>query len=511
MSSKSELTKLSEESLTRQPEEVFDIICKLGEGSYGSVYKAFHKESGQVLAIKQVPVDTDLQEIIKEISIMQQCDSTYVVKYYGSYFKNTDLWIVMEYCGAGSVSDIMRLRKKTLDEDEIATILCDTLKGLEYLHLRRKIHRDIKAGNILLNSEGHAKLADFGVAGQLTDTMAKRNTLIGTPFWMAPEVIQEIGYDCVADIWSLGITALEMAEGKPPYGDIHPMRAIFMIPTKPPPSFREPDKWSAEFIDFVSGCLVKNPEERASASDLLNHEFIKNAKPPTILNIMIQEAHEIRENKIKNLNSAKNLQGLKKNTNEGSEEDVGLANQTMISFADEATLVPNKGGTLVPMSPSGTLVELESQLGTMVINSDIDDQTMKRHYTSSTQGEKYRPMFLDHFDKNEAEIKQGNSSPLTLETALSAKDQQNYNNFHISEQQQSSQSVQVQPLEYHQIFNYGDFEFLKYLSFEELQQRMNTLDSYMEREIDELRKRYQVKGQPILDAMDTKRKRSQNF
>jgi|688.fasta_scaffold1138263_1 serine/threonine kinase 3 len=160
--------------------------------SYGSVYKALHKESGQVLAIKQVPVDTDLQEIIKEISIMQQCDSPYVVKYYGSYFKNTDLWvstdqnkfpklvtklglfsswlgqIVMEYCGAGSVSDIMRLRKKTLSEVEIATVLLDTLRGLEYLHLRRKIHRDIKAGNILLNSEGHAKLADFGVAGQLT-------------------------------------------------------------------------------------------------------------------------------------------------------------------------------------------------------------------------------------------------------------------------------------------------------------------------------------------------------
>lgn len=273
--SPSELKKLSEESLTRQPDEVFDILCKLGEGSYGSVYKALHKESEQVLAIKQVPVDTDLQEIIKEISIMQQCDSPYVVKYYGSYFKNTDLWIVMEYCGAGSVSDIMRLRKKTLSEDEIATILIDTLKGLEYLHLRRKIHRDIKAGNILLNSEGHAKLADFGVAGQLTDTMAKRNTVIGTPFWMAPEVIEEIGYDCVADIWSLGITALEMAEGKPPYGDIHPMRAIFMIPTKPPPSFRDPDIWSPEFIDFVSLCLVKNPEERATATDLLAHEFIR--------------------------------------------------------------------------------------------------------------------------------------------------------------------------------------------------------------------------------------------
>lgn len=138
------------------------------------------------------------------------------------------------------------------------------------------IRRDIKAGNILLNSEGHAKLADFGVAGQLTDTMAKRNTVIGTPFWMAPEVIEEIGYDCRADIWSLGITALEMAEGKPPYGDIHPMRAIFMIPTKPPPSFRDPDRWSTEFIDFVNLCLVKNPSERADATSLLKHEFISN-------------------------------------------------------------------------------------------------------------------------------------------------------------------------------------------------------------------------------------------
>ncbi|KAL5014469.1 hypothetical protein ScPMuIL_008739 [Solemya velum] len=294
MSSQSAL-KLSDESLARQPDEVFDVICKIGRGSYGSVYKALHKESGQVLAIKQVPVDTDLQEIIKEISIMQQCDSTFIVKYYGSYFKNTDLWIVMEYCGAGSVSDIMKLRNKTLTELEIATILSYTLKGLEYLHSRKKIHRDIKAGNILLNNEGHAKLADFGVAGQLTDTMAKRNTVIGTPYWMAPEVIQEIGYDCVADIWSLGITALEMAEGKPPYGDIHPMRAIFMIPTKPPPSFRNPDKWSPEFIDFVSKCLVKNPETRISASELLKHDFIREADPYTVLQKMIGEAKEIQE------------------------------------------------------------------------------------------------------------------------------------------------------------------------------------------------------------------------
>lgn len=542
MSSKSELKKLSEESLTRQPEEVFDIICKLGEGSYGSVYKALHKESGQVLAIKQVPVDTDLQEIIKEISIMQQCDSPYVVKYYGSYFKNTDLWIVMEYCGAGSVSDIMRLRKKTLTEDEIATILSDTLKGLEYLHLRRKIHRDIKAGNILLNTEGHAKLADFGVAGQLTDTMAKRNTVIGTPFWMAPEVIQEIGYDCVADMWSLGITALEMAEGKPPYGDIHPMRAIFMIPTKPPPSFREPDQWTPEFIDFVSRCLVKNPEERATASEMLQHEFIGNAKPPTILGQMIAEAREIRENQSCR-NTASNA--VKQNHVETDDDEVDSKTMVQYSDCDSGTLVPDRqsGGTLVASA-------LAEELGTMVINSDPEDEsTMKRHDTGPGEsGKKYRPLFLDHFDKKEAESIKGSGQVSTsgLTNHNHAAGDHSSNIQHSPRKNQSHQvrgveerqrlmvsavaggsggggggNIVLQPppprpyqenqAKFHAAFVDGDFEFLKFLSYDELQQRMANLDAEMEREIDELRRRYQSKRQPILDAMDQKRKRQQNF
>ncbi|CAK9832181.1 Serine/threonine-protein kinase 3 [Anthophora retusa] len=503
MSSKSELKKLSEESLTRQPEEVFDIICKLGEGSYGSVYKALHKESGQVLAIKQVPVDTDLQEIIKEISIMQQCDSPYVVKYYGSYFKNTDLWIVMEYCGAGSVSDIMRLRKKTLQEDEIATILSDTLKGLEYLHLRRKIHRDIKAGNILLNNEGHAKLADFGVAGQLTDTMAKH-------------------------IWSLGITALEMAEGKPPYGDIHPMRAIFMIPTKPPPSFREPDQWSSEFIDFVSGCLVKNPEKRATATELLNHEFIGNAKQPSILSQMIAEAHEIREKQSAHRAHVINNVAIK-NQNQTEDSDEEDCSGTMKPL-------PEDTGTLVPshdLPDTGTLVSAMLDLGTMVINSDTDTEaTMKRHNTGSVEsGKKYRPLFLDHFDKKEApEIGKGNGQ------ILGAHNQDNENKLELRSPTESqrfqshlqlqlnqiSHPVQEQPhnniSKFQNVFTERDFDFinnhilqLKFLSYEELQQRMANLDAEMEREIDELRRRYQTKRQPILDAMDTKRKRQQNF
>ncbi|XP_035749803.1 serine/threonine-protein kinase 3 [Egretta garzetta] len=510
------LKKLSEDSLTKQPEEVFDVLEKLGEGSYGSVFKAIHKESGQVVAIKQVPVESDLQEIIKEISIMQQCDSPYVVKYYGSYFKNTDLWIVMEYCGAGSVSDIIRLRNKTLTEDEIATILKSTLKGLEYLHFMRKIHRDIKAGNILLNTEGHAKLADFGVAGQLTDTMAKRNTVIGTPFWMAPEVIQEIGYNCVADIWSLGITSIEMAEGKPPYADIHPMRAIFMIPTNPPPTFRKPELWSDEFTDFVKKCLVKNPEQRATATQLLQHTFIKNAKPVSILRDLITEAMEIKakrheeqqreleeeeENSLDQLYRRKTISHhvfttakVSSNGQEDVQDEDELDSHTMVKTSSESAGTMRATSTM--SEGAQTMIEhnstmLESDLGTMVINSDDDEEedgTMKRNATSP---QVQRPSFMDYFDKQDSK----NKSPENC-------NQNMHEPYHISKN--------VFPDNW-KVPQDGDFDFLKNLSLEELQMRLKALDPMMEREIEELRQRYTAKRQPILDAMDAKKRRQQNF
>ncbi|XP_071744996.1 serine/threonine-protein kinase 4 isoform X2 [Lepeophtheirus salmonis] len=521
----SKLNKLSEESLTRQPEEVFDIVCKLGEGSYGSVYKSIHKESSQVLAIKQVPVDTDLQEIIKEISIMQQCDSPYVVKYYGSYFKNTDLWIVMEYCGTGSVLDIMKLRGLynnlpkgevlPLTEDEIATILCDTLKGLEYLHFRKKIHRDIKSGNILLNNEGHAKLADFGVAGQLTDTMAKRNTVIGTPFWMAPEVIQEIGYDCVADIWSLGITALEMAEGKAPYGEIHPMRAIFMIPAKPAPTFNKPGKWSPQIIDFVSRCLVKNPKERATASELLEHEFIKSAKSCELLFDLIGEAQEMRERLSEMVDIGTNCTegGTLLPDSRWGHDKIDSGN-TLTD--DHGTMIQH--ATLTP--DNKTLGELESNLGTMVINEDEDD-TMKRHDTLT---EDYRPAFLEHFDKKSDGADKNDDHPPAIppkDNQLQAEEKSALQKqfkligggkfIDSSQNMAASQNSLGGAKAQRGIGNLDDLELLNFLSYDELKSRMRNIDQYMEKEIDDLRIRYHAKRQPILDAMDHKRKRQQNF
>ncbi|XP_004858233.1 serine/threonine-protein kinase 4 isoform X1 [Heterocephalus glaber] len=475
-----QLKKLDEDSLTKQPEEVFDVLEKLGEGSYGSVYKAIHKETGQIVAIKQVPVESDLQEIIKEISIMQQCDSPHVVKYYGSYFKNTDLWIVMEYCGAGSVSDIIRLRNKTLTEDEIATILQSTLKGLEYLHFMRKIHRDIKAGNILLNTEGHAKLADFGVAGQLTDTMAKRNTVIGTPFWMAPEVIQEIGYNCVADIWSLGITAIEMAEGKPPYADIHPMRAIFMIPTNPPPTFRKPELWSDNFMDFVKQCLVKSPEQRATATQLLQHPFVKSAKGVSILRDLINEAMDV---KLKRQEAQQ--REVDQDDEENSEEDE-MDSGTMVRAVGDEMGTVRVASTM--SDGANTMIEhddtLPSQLGTMVINAEDEEGegTMKRRDETMQPA---KPSFLEYFEQKEKENQInsfGKSVPGPLKNSSEWKVPQD-----------------------------GDYEFLKSWTVEDLQKRLLALDPMMEQEIEEIRQKYQSKRQPILDAIEAKKRRQQNF
>ncbi|XP_015254143.1 PREDICTED: serine/threonine-protein kinase 4-like [Cyprinodon variegatus] len=479
-----QLKKLSEDSLTKQPEEVLDVLEKLGEGSYGCVFKANHKETGEIVAIKQVPVESDLQEIIKEISIMQQCNSPHVVRYYGSYFKNSDLWIVMEYCGGGSVLDIIRLRNKTLSEDEIATVLHSTLKGLEYLHFMRKIHRDIKAGNILLNTEGQAKLADFGVAGQLTDTMAKRNTVIGTPFWMAPEVIQEIGYNCGADIWSLGITAIEMAEGKPPYADIHPMRAIFMIPTNPPPTFRNPDHWSPDFLDFVKKCLVKNPENRATATQLLQHPFIKSAKPNSILRALIQDAMEI---KLKREEEAEQREQDAEDENNSDEDEVDQGTMVRAGTGDSGTvraagsLASSLSGTMIEHEDTGTM---QSQLGTMVINSDDEDEeeagTMKRRDETMQPA---KPSFLEYFEQKEKEVNNHNDG--------GRRGENNADNRKL-------------PAE-------GDLEVVSTWSVEELRMKLASLDPQMEQEIEEIRQRYQAKRQPILDAIAAKKRLQQNF
>eukprot|EP01033_Poteriospumella_lacustris_P016569 gene16570-11853_t len=265
-----------------EPAERFELLEEIGEGGYGLVYQALDKKTNEFVAVKIFNLDDaadEVQEIHQEISMMAEFDCPYLIQYHGSYVVYDELWIVMEYLEAGSLLDIIK-KFGPLQEDAIQYIMRELLMALNYLHAQRKIHRDVKAGNVLVAGNGSIRLADFGVAGQLTDTIDKRNTKIGTPFWMAPEVIEQAAYDGCADIWSLGITAIELAKGLPPYaGKLHHFQVLLQIPKNPPPVLD--GDFSAEFKDFVAACLVKDPSARPTAASLLEHPFMKDVTRPT--------------------------------------------------------------------------------------------------------------------------------------------------------------------------------------------------------------------------------------
>ncbi|GMH24944.1 hypothetical protein Nepgr_026787 [Nepenthes gracilis] len=313
----------------------FSSLEPIGRGSFGDVYKGFDKELNKVVAIKVIDLEEsedEIEDIQKEISVLSACRSPYITEYYGSYLNQTKLWIIMEYMAGGSVADLLQ-SGPPLDEMSIACILRDLLQSIDYLHSEGKIHRDIKAANILLTEDGNVKVADFGVSAQLTKTISRRKTFVGTPFWMAPEVIQNSeGYNEKADIWSLGITAIEMAKGEPPLADCHPMRVLFIIPRENPPQLDE--HFSRPMKEFVSLCLRKVPAERPSAKELLKHRFIRNARTSQKLLERIRERpkYQVKED-------AENHRNGLQTSAEGS----GTVKVTRNSRGDETVIASDQG------------------------------------------------------------------------------------------------------------------------------------------------------------------------
>ncbi|XP_038630947.1 mitogen-activated protein kinase kinase kinase kinase 4 isoform X2 [Scyliorhinus canicula] len=337
-------------SCLRDPGGIFELVEVVGTGTYGQVYKGRHVKTGQLAAIKVMDVTEDEEEEIKlEINMLKKYSHhRNIATYYGAFIRTNpsshedQLWLVMEFCGAGSVTDLVKKTKgNCLKEDWIAYICREVLRGLAHLHSHHVIHRDIKGQNVLLTENAEVKLVDFGVSAQLDRTMEKRNTFIGTPYWMAPEVIAcdenaDSTYDYRSDVWSLGITAIEMAEGAPPLCDMHPMRALFLIPRNSPPKLKS-KKWSKKFINFVENCLVKNYLDRNTTETLLKHSFIRDQQSDRQIRIMLRD----------HIDRTRKKKGEKDETEyeySGSEEDEDGQNEeegepsSIVNQAGESTL-----------------------------------------------------------------------------------------------------------------------------------------------------------------------------
>ncbi|KAG9510869.1 Mitogen-activated protein kinase kinase kinase kinase 2 [Fragariocoptes setiger] len=284
------------------PSGVFELLDIIGSGTYGDVYKARHVKTDQIAAVKIIKLDPgeNFQVIQQEILMMKSCRHPNIVAFYGSYFRKDRLWICMEYCGGGSLQDIYHVTGP-LSEPQIALVCRETLKGLHYLHALGKMHRDIKGANILLTTIGEVKLADFGVAAQVTATIRKRKSFIGSPYWMAPEVAAvetKGGYNQQCDVWSVGITAIELAELQPPMFDLHPMRALFLMSKSnfKPPTLKDKNRWSKEYRSFVESALTCNPKKRPSAEKLLEHPFVLPHLPRQLMRDLLERAQNPHTN-----------------------------------------------------------------------------------------------------------------------------------------------------------------------------------------------------------------------
>ncbi|KAJ8023837.1 Serine/threonine-protein kinase PAK 1 [Holothuria leucospilota] len=292
MSDEEVLLKLWSVVSVGDPTRKYTNCEKIGQGSSSVVYSAVEIACGHMVAIKRVNYKQQPKRelIISEILIMKEHKNPNIVNFIDSFLSGDELWIIMEYLPGGSLTDVVT--ETCMDEGQMAAVCRECLTALQFLHTRGVIHRDIKSDNVVLGIDGQVKLTDFGFCATITPERSKRNTMVGTPYWMAPEVVSKKDYGPKVDIWSLGIMTIEMIDGEPPYLNENPLRALYLIATIGTPEIQDPEKLSKDFKNFLDLCLETDVDKRGSSEDLLKHHFLTFAKPLSSLKPLIAAAKD---------------------------------------------------------------------------------------------------------------------------------------------------------------------------------------------------------------------------